>query len=455
MDLTASVPPEFGADVLLRIVESHRAIDPELKFKLIRNAFELAASAQEPVKMTVSFPLAADTTTGYQVVAFRVLKLDRLSLQSRAVDDALAINPGQGRALFDQLHLPNLQPLSCDEPLAYDLDPYYKSLKAILRMTFTLKEVKEGRRDAFISSFAGSLQSHAQVAPLSELLVSADLSPEELADATMLFAASLDQLRGDPRSFAAATSENNSAELGAFPKLVSVLRKNGMPTAPLLRSIRNYFVANLSGLRCAESSGSKEDPLPQAASFFNHEFAAELQPAQLRPIDVNEITSAQIAPKFILQDFWQSKEASQLQSELQSLRSVMNEDSTFQPKRATPEWQNELHDFLLALEAWQGNGEPEDVAFHEKCELYEYVIDVIPPSPQRSQALENFVDFLEQTRFQEKSRMQWLLPALVLLGKERAREDHPEILRAFLDSRDPTLSLYARFEMWAARASGT
>ncbi|HEY3926840.1 MAG TPA: hypothetical protein VGL89_00575 [Candidatus Koribacter sp.] len=452
IDATASVPPEFGADILLRIVESNPPLDAATKLKLIRNAFELAAGAQEPIKRKHAFAISSDTTVGFRNLSF-FINLDGLTLQSRAVDDALTLAPRTARKLFEQLQPPDMPPLSCDEPLAYDPSAYYQTLTGIVRNTFTPKEIKEGHRNAYISSFVGSLQSHAQVAPVAQFLVAADLTPEELSDATTLFAAALQQLHGDNRSFSAVTSEANYAELEAFPKLVARLHKTGIPTPPLLRSVRVYLISNLSGVRCAESVRSKEGQLPLPASFFNETFAADLPPAQLRPIEANELSTAQVAPKIVMHGFWQTPESKQLLEDVGKLGAAIFSDPTHQAVRSTAEWQDKLQNFLIALDAWQGTGESEDDIFNEKLELYQAALDVTGPLPERSKVLDNFIDFLEQTRFQDRNRVQWFWAAKMVLDGRYSKENRPEILRAFRDSRDPTLSIYARFELWKSQNS--
>src|SRR6185369_11194200 len=53
VDLAQSVPPEFSADVLLRIAASGRMRDAEWKKELLEQAFQNASLAEQPVRQTI------------------------------------------------------------------------------------------------------------------------------------------------------------------------------------------------------------------------------------------------------------------------------------------------------------------------------------------------------------------------------------------------------------------
>ena len=94
-DLAGAAPPEFTADALLRIVESGKLADQNARRELIDHAFQLAASAKFPVRMVGVTGTTTDTASGSLNQAYD-LKLDVLSLQSRAVRDMLPLDPAKG-----------------------------------------------------------------------------------------------------------------------------------------------------------------------------------------------------------------------------------------------------------------------------------------------------------------------------------------------------------------------
>src|SRR5579872_4980101 len=78
VDLASAAPPEFTADALLRIVESGK-LDRTARRELAERAFELAASAKLPVRMTAVQGATSDMESGSLNQTYR-LKLDVLSL---------------------------------------------------------------------------------------------------------------------------------------------------------------------------------------------------------------------------------------------------------------------------------------------------------------------------------------------------------------------------------------
>ena len=106
-DLASAAPPEFTADALLRIVESGALPDQKARRELVEHAFQLAASAKFPVRMVGVTGTTTDTASGSLNQAY-ALKLDVLSLQSRAVRDMLPLDPLKARELFGQITRPTL-----------------------------------------------------------------------------------------------------------------------------------------------------------------------------------------------------------------------------------------------------------------------------------------------------------------------------------------------------------
>ena len=75
-------------------MESGRLADQNARRELVEQAFQLAASAKFPVRMEAVHGTTTDTRSGSLSQAY-ALKLDALSLQSRAVRDMLPLDPCQ------------------------------------------------------------------------------------------------------------------------------------------------------------------------------------------------------------------------------------------------------------------------------------------------------------------------------------------------------------------------
>src|SRR5713226_1031826 len=115
-----SVSPEFAADALLRVVESHKITNAEAQRDLVEQSFRLAVSAKFRVRMRGLPGSMVDTRSGYLSRAYD-LKLDALSLVSRAVRDMVPIDSNRARAMFQEIPRPVLTPLNCDDPLVYEV----------------------------------------------------------------------------------------------------------------------------------------------------------------------------------------------------------------------------------------------------------------------------------------------------------------------------------------------
>ena len=138
-DLASAAPPEFTADALLRMVESGKLADRNARRELVEHAFQLAASAKFPVRMVGVQGTTTDTASGSLSQA-HTLKLDALSLESRAVRAMLPIDTTKARELFGQIVKPALPALTCDDALVYDPSEFYQALSVVVNGTFTAKE---------------------------------------------------------------------------------------------------------------------------------------------------------------------------------------------------------------------------------------------------------------------------------------------------------------------------
>jgi hypothetical protein len=451
LDLAASVPPEFEADVLLHLASSGKVNGRVAKLQLLKKAFDAAALAQQPIERKALVGSDTDTRSGFLAIAFQ-LDLDRLSLESRAVNEVSRLDPARALIMFEEMRLPTLSPLGCEESLAYDPSVYYRTLENVARNSFTSKQRANGRRLAWLDAYLSNLQSHSQVAPVARLLAESDLSAAELEETTTRFASSLQQLGGDERSLAAATVDSGESNLlGAMAHLVATLRAKKVPAAPLVAALREYLVSNFRTVSCGEAIADKPGrSIPPAISEFNDSFRAALQESQLSPILDEEIKGAKISGKAVYYPLWQTEESKHLLEGVQRLRFGERVDNPLtQAERSTSEWSTQATEFITHLNSWNGNDEPESDFFHEKCILYQTFIELITTPQDRSNALSAFLAFMEQNSFQQASRIEWFWHAKSLLAGYRAPDYHQQVLRTFLSSRDTILSLYARVEIYA------
>jgi hypothetical protein len=178
VELAQSAPPEFAADALLRVVESGKIADRNLRRDLAEQAFRLAGSARFPLRMRGVPGSTVDTRSGYLGKAYD-LKLDALSLENRAVHDLLAIDAAKARELFQDIPRPTLAPLTCDDALFYDVADFYQTLGVIANTTFTQKERDKEEHVSFLLDYLGQATSPVQLAPIARVIKTANVTPAQ------------------------------------------------------------------------------------------------------------------------------------------------------------------------------------------------------------------------------------------------------------------------------------
>ena len=460
---TDALLPEFRADILLSIAESGRVADPGLKIKLLDRAYSAAETVQPPYT-EAPYGAVGSTPQGRKAIALSVTQLDRMSLQSRAVHDMQALSGSRARAMFEQIEFPVLGPLACDDNWIYAPMPFYSALAETVGNDFRPSEIASGKRLTFLQPYVSRLNSHAQVIPVAHLLATAKLTPDELRQLSPVYAAALLGVPQDGHTFGVIGEDDGDnirgvyggSLSGSMSALVSVMERSGAPTASLLHSLRAYLVQNFNGPRCdiahRGQEGKKRSPLPRAVESFNQAFDGLLKANGLAPISSSELTKAAVLPTHLWEDPGDSDNAKRLSSSLRALHAAL--DRSTKDDQVPDSWWRDLDDFLTSFYSWQEGSEPEEDYVREKTEFYEALVEIIPKSPTRHKVLENFVSFMEQYSYQSIGGAEWFLHARMFLMGLWAKDSHEEILNAFLNSRDPVLSVYARLEVWNGKMIG-
>jgi hypothetical protein len=200
-ELARGAPPEFTADALLRIIEQGRLADKDARRDLIEEAFRSAAAAGFPVRMDGLAGTTSDTASGSLSRAY-TLKLDALSLESRAVRDML--------------------PLTCDDALVYDLSDFHQTLSAVVNGTFTPKERAKDDHLNFFTDYLAQATSPQEIAPLALAVQSADATVQQRQGLWARLGGLVEALQTDDRSFSASLPALDSLKV---PEMQGSLEK--------------------------------------------------------------------------------------------------------------------------------------------------------------------------------------------------------------------------------------
>jgi hypothetical protein len=389
VELSHSAPPEFAAEALLRLVESGKLADRDAKRRLVGEAFRLAQGATFPIRMRALPGLPVDNRSGFLSRAYG-LQLDSLSLESRAVKAMLGIDVPQARELFDEIPPPALAPLSCDDALVYDLSNFYQLLAAMVNRGFTEKERAKQDHVNFLLGYIAQASSPLQFAPLADVIESANVTPAQREVIRIRFNGMLENTRPDGRSFSVLLADRGKMP----PQLQAFLDKNAV-----------------SGVGCPDDAVTARRP--QSAT-----------------------------PKLDL--YWQSPEATRLLDDGKKLRYNANNQALSDADRATPEWRQQLADYLNELANWGPADEKSEADyFHQKCMVFVNLIELIPPGSDRDQALAAFIDFLNGSSLQRQSPVEWYVEASGMLERVRGQGNGEpgKVQEGFEGSGSPILAL--------------
>jgi hypothetical protein len=408
-DLARGAPPEFMADALLRIVEQGRLADKGARRDLIEEAFRIAAAAKFPVRMQGLPGTTTDTGSGSLSRAY-ALKLDALSLESRAVRDMLPLDPASARKLFGEIARPMLSPLTCDDALVYDLSDFYQALGTVVNGTFTPKERAKDEHLNFLGDYLGVAASPQEIAPLAQVVQSMGVTAQQRQGLWARLSGVLESMRTDDRSFSA-----------------SLLVLNALSLPELQTSLEKYR---------QKSHGCEGD-----ASSTPADASKNAAPS----------TKKATTPK--LDPYWQSSASQQFLAPGRKLRFDKNNMPLSDADRSTPEWQQQVTDYLNLLDGWTADQENSEADYyHEKCIVLTALIELAPPGPLNDKLLVDYVDFIGNSNLYQQSPAEWFLEPQALLDRfQPSTAMRAKILDAYQRPGNPVLSLEVALERTLGR----
>ena len=403
IDLAQGAPPEFAAVGILRVVESGKLTDKDPRRDLVEQAFRLASSATFHLRMRRLPGSLADTRSAYLGSAYN-LKLDRLSLQSRAVRDMLPIDGPEARELFQEISQPTFAKLTCDDPLVYDVSDFYQTLGMIVDQTFTAKERGKEAHVNFLLDYLGQVTSAAQLAPVARVIKSVGVTPDQREILWVRFNGLLESLQPDDRSFAAALPEISRELSPASQASFQIFRQR--------------------------STGCPDDAAPSVT--------LDLSKGQ---------TKAGSTPKE--EPYWQTGSSKRLLEDGQKLRYGSDSKPYSDAYRNTREWQQQLADYMNELANWSASEEKSEADyFHQKAVIYQALVELTPPGAQRDKILSAYLSFMTNSNLQQQSPVEWFEHAHSMLDSVRNTNtgEPGKLLDAFQTSGNPVLALFAALE---------
>jgi hypothetical protein len=402
VDLSRSAPAEFGADAMLRLVESGKIQDVAARRELVEDAFRLAVSAKAPMRMRYLPGSTYDTSAG-PLAQVHNLKLDTLSLQSRAVSDMVRIDPAAGRKLLLEIPPPVFEALSCDDAYFYDVGDFYQAVGAVVSGGFSAAERAKEEHVNFLLGYIGQVANPAQLYPMAQAIQRAPVNNAQREVLWARFNAALANVAADDRSMSALTTEPPSG----LDFVLTAMKERG--------------------------AGCKNDIVQQPPGNI----AANAQQPK----------SGDATPK--LDRWWQSAEAKRMLDDGRKLRYGDDSRVLSQADRSTQEWQQRLTDYLSALGGWSASDEKsEEDYYNEKCTVYIALVELIPAGAQRDKMLSAFIDFINSSPLQQAQPVEWYNQANFMMERVRINSDGEpsKVQAAFEESGSPILALQATLD---------
>jgi hypothetical protein len=290
----------------------------EHKRELLEEAFHLAAKAQQPFRRRYLGGLV-DTRTGFLAYAFDQ-RLDRLSLQTSAIEKLLPLDASKARELIWQMPKLEVPATKCEESLIPEVSAFYEMLLKATQQGFTPEQLANGEHVSLVAPHLEAISSPVQVAPAIMLLSKVKTTPEQLASLVKSLADGLEKVSGDDRAFSEADYPSYQS-LTHLLLLGSVCVGKGFVPLELYEKHRAYLVRNMTGGRCTDNvlstNGEPRKP-PPAVAGFNNLIAAKLE--TLAPIKLEGLKPAKLEARMRIYNYWQTPQAKRLLQKIKELR---------------------------------------------------------------------------------------------------------------------------------------
>ena len=282
VQLANATPPEFEANALLEVAAAPK-LDPALRKDLINRAFHIAPGAQLQTPLN-AITQVADTPDGMLAAAAR-LKLDTLSLQTRAVRAMLPLDKKAARNLFLEINPPTIE-TTCGQTLIPDVADLYATLGLVANSTFTEREREKEQHINLLLTYMSRAASPVEIAPIEQMIANLNLTPDQ-HDALIIRLNGLRQSLAAPNCPAAkkpATFWQSDQAKHLYEAGVR-LRSERADTPEWRRQLTDY----LAELAAWTPAGEKDEATYFHEKSIIYEMLIELTPAG--PDRENEITA--------------------------------------------------------------------------------------------------------------------------------------------------------------------
>lgn len=436
------LPAEFKADILLKLIENKKIISKVWGKELLEESFIIAKDAQNSYKRISVLNNEADSRSEYSSYAFD-LKLDRVSLQLRAVKEMLQLNhKARAREMFSEIKISELTPVTCDEPTIYDLSEFYNTLNLLYQTAFSADERRKEEHLYFLISNIKNISSPAQITAIIQSIISLKLSETQLQMSLNTLSERLKEVPDDDRSF----SKSFGANINSIYAIVNICKENHISPINLLNDYRLYLIKHLVASRCYRNKVIIENEKKQVAVFN----VLLLKYSLLKITDEQLILSkVQGKAKDYIYFRGQTK-AQQIMREVSRLHWLPGTNTAIvDTDKSKPQWGAQLNRIYNLIQEWQEKDEVSELDyFHQKAGIYRTLLQFVPDKSNREKIMKDYLIFLVNSPIQKEKRIDWFfqLNNMIKLLRHDSPPDRQQAESIFAEISHPVLMLYAKLE---------
>lgn len=222
VDGAPAVPPELGAEALIRAATAGRIQSAAKRVALLERATEIGAYVQEPHPRVFVGPRFPTSKEFYQGLKYG-LKLDRLSITARCLTEIGRIDRRRSLEGLRYCAPYHLERRSCEDSLVDDVAAYYELCAVTVNRAFTGEERRRGEHIDLAMSAVSRVTYAAEVAPAATMIASLNLASVETGQLANMLAGVLDRVTDSGRGFSAALPRSDRAVRRVLvPRLVEL-----------------------------------------------------------------------------------------------------------------------------------------------------------------------------------------------------------------------------------------
>ncbi|MGE0103618.1 MAG: hypothetical protein AB7H86_22585 [Blastocatellales bacterium] len=447
-----NAPPEIAADLIFQLLEANIAISPGRKIQLLEELFDLSYNVQHNMKLREAIDIA-DSRIGNLNYAY-TLNLDSVSIQCRVVRLMIPIKRDRAVELFKRIQIPDLDPLTCQDLMGYDISIYYDALRDIVSTALTDNENKQIEVRNLIGNAISGISSPLQFGAVAKMLATLDLTSDELSYFVPAFVAKLKNLSSDPRSLS-MSMPGAGAEIS---KLAMKCRAKGVVYESILDGYRTFLVENMTKSLCNDYSDTSRlsQAVTRNTNSFNNilkEFFPDGNP-RILPLKAGQLNPKIIERSPPVVEYTKTPSGVKLLDGIRNLNFDTNGEQRTLADKEKPVWKNELLNYYnLVNSIFREEGLSDIDNFHNKCAILGTLLQFVPQSnPMYDDILKDYISFISQNRTQQENVIEWLWQARVVLLRMKLTKQSPDsVLKALSDSGDELLKLIAETRLFIAK----